>query len=146
MKIDQFWSFFVGLAKMLCYNVAFGIDMFFRIIVRPYSLYLCAIYYASWFTFINWHTINSFNIARSFRLHLTLLNYLNRQFTAIITPAKTIGYSQLLDLNNSIFVNLLFILSVNNFCGLRGKAPNESLGGNKMIRKGNFDCVWMIID
>jgi len=32
------------------------------------------------------------------------------------------------------------------FCGLRGKAPNESLGGNKMIRKGNSDWDLMIID
>jgi len=31
-------------------------------------------------------------------------------------------------------------------CGLRGKVPNESLGGNKIIRKGNFDWDLMIID
>ena len=60
--------------------------------------------YASWFPFINWHTINSFNISRRFRFNVTLLNYLNRQFTAISMPAKTIGYSQF-----SIFIYLVFL-------------------------------------
>ena len=51
-------------------------------------------------------------------------------------PAETIGYSQLIDLIFNSNISISFVLNLCFlFCyrGLRGKVPNRSLRGNKII-------------
>ena len=54
-------------------------------------------------------------------------------------PAETIGYSQLasyslLNYNIHFNFNLDIILCLFLYCGLRGKVPHSSLGGNRSMK------------
>lgn len=134
------WVMHDALFILLVARAHFGPTLFGDI---SYMISLLAdnICFRPWFPFFNRHTINSLNIFESLRLGSTVLGSLNRAPAPIVMPAKTIGYSQLNF--DSIFIQLfIYLILLRCFIdGLRGKVPNDSLRGNKIVINGSYPML-----
>ena len=117
--------------------------MFFRIIVRPYSLYLLQHIYLlrGFHSLIDTQLIHSIyqgDFVSTSRYSSTL----NGRLPLLLRLQKRSGILSL------IYCFILIFFCIYNYlvwfvCGLRGKAPSESHWGNKSIRKR---ILWLGLD
>ena len=123
---------FIGVTTLLCNAfVSFRVVMFFRQRVSLYnsSVWRLAMKLSSWFAFITWHTCYSFDIVNVF--------VLGQRYT-VPSRAHPYIYACKNDRVFSVLVLFIFILVIFIIncifvsSGLRGKVPNDSLGGNKI--------------
>ena len=119
--------------------------MFFRQRVSLYnsSVWFLAIKLSSWFSYLTWHTCHLFDIVNVFvlgqrytvpsRAHPYIYACKNDRVFSVLNE------SNLFISSSWVIFNVLFLV-----CGLRGKVPNDSLGGNKIsiTRSMSFFDWW----